>query len=72
MATADDLNQAIIDAATKPAQVTADGQSVTRRSPAEIAEAQKALAANEAVKNVRKGRWPFSALRISPPGAGGY
>ena len=72
MSTADDLNQAIINAATKAKTVSADGQSITRPSVPEVVAAQQAVAANETVKNIGNGKWPFRAMRINPPGAGGY
>lgn len=72
MSDAKDLDQAIINAAQKPTSVSADGQSVTRLKPSEIAEAQKIIAANEAAQQIGNGGWPFGGFRIRFPGAGGF
>ncbi len=71
MSTADDLAAAAASAAQKARSVSADGQTVTRNSPADIIEAAKFSGANEALNAVAQGRWPFPRMIIVPPGAGG-
>jgi hypothetical protein len=63
-----DLTQQIIDAASGPASVTADGLSVTAQDPTKIAQAQEMLNAQAASKKRTLG---LRFVRLIPPGATG-
>lgn len=71
MSTADDLNKAVVDSATKARSISADGQTVTRAPTSDAIEAAKFQGANDAIDAVSQGYWPFARILMVPPGAGG-
>lgn len=71
MSDPNDLTDAIIDAATRPAAISLEGESTTERSINELIAARDALNAQLSDQALAAGRLPFLRLPIRPPGPRG-